>query len=271
MELHAVTSVCCFFCTIFISFYIPYCLSLFTYTQVSAFEELQASTLDFTTIASSSITIPEGNSTGYIPLYITDDTVPELTEIFVVYLLSVEVSSGASQDSTEEPYLGSPDTNWVSILPNDDPYGRFHIFISTNSGSVGQLSVPEMENFAVSLTVERRGGSVGTVEVSLSTSGSTATPGVDFTSISSVLTFAVGEVSKSILLEILPDDVPERNEIIVLTLVNATMGSTVAEGEGRNVNIIIEANDNAGGVVRMAAESRSAVVQEGELCVHEHS
>ena len=248
----------------------PHCLSLFSSTQVRAFEELQASTLDFTTIASSSFTIPEGNSTGYLPLSITDDTVPELTEIFVVYLLSVEVSSGASQDSTEEPYLGSPDTTWVSILSNDDPYGRFHIVISTSSGSVGQLSVPEMENFAVSLTVERRGGSVGTVEVSLSTSGSTATPGVDFTSISSVLTFAVGEVSKSFLLEILPDNVPERDEIIVLTLVNATMGSTVAEGEGRSVNIIIEANDNAGGVVRMAAESRSAVVQEGELCVHKH-
>ena len=214
-------------------------------------------------VASDTITIAEGDSVGYIPLSITDDTIPELTETFIVYLRSVELTSGASQDSTEAPYLGSPDTTWVSIVTNDDPFGRFYISVTTNTGSVSSVSVPETENFAVSLTVERRGGSMGTVEVALSTAGSTATAGVDYTSLGNLLTFAAGELSKSLVLEILPDNDPERDETILLTLVNATMGSNVAEGEERRVRIVIEANDNAAGIVRVAAESRAAVVQEG--------
>jgi G-protein coupled receptor 98 len=235
--------------------------------RVRPFEEAQASTADFTPVASDTITIAEGDSVGYIPLSITDDTIPELTETFIVYLRSVELTSGASQDSTEAPYLGSPDTTWVSIVTNDDPFGRFYISITTNTGSASSVSVPETENFAVSLTVERRGGSMGTVEVALSTAGSTATAGVDYTSLGNLLTFAAGELSKSLVLEILPDNDPERDETILLTLVNATMGSNVAEGEERRVRIVIEANDNAAGIVRVAAESRAAVVQEGDSVV----
>lgn len=48
---------------------------------------------------------------------------------------------------------------------------------------------------------------------------------------------------------------------------DATGGATVAPGEGSIARIVIEANDNAAGIVGLSPLSRSAVVSEGEQAV----
>ena len=229
------------------------------FTQVRPFEMQQASPSDFTPVASSNIIIDDSNNMGSIPLSINNDSLPEFEEYFVVRILSVQTVALEADSSVMLP-VGEPDYVWVRIVPSDDPNGRFFIF--TASGEQTR-SVPENENFAVSLTVERRGGANGRVEVLWSPEGSTATQNEDFTAPDFSLIFLEGETRKSIILEILSDSLPERDETIILTLVNASGGAAVAEDGGQRVAIVIEANDNAAGIVRLALESRAAVLSEG--------
>ena len=79
-----------------------------------------------------------------------------------------------------------------------------------------------------------------------------------------MLTFPSGVSRSSIAISILEDNIPERDEDIVIALTNPTGGATVAPGDGGTTLVIIEANDNAAGVVGLAPFSRSAVVGEGE-------
>ena len=79
------------------------------------------------------------------------------------------------------------------------------------------------------------------------------------------MTFADGVSRTSIAITILQDDIPERDEHLLVALLDPTGGATVAPGNGGTTLIIIEANDGAAGVVGLAPSSRSAVVGEGEV------
>lgn len=225
------------------------------------FQDAQAlQSQDFQPVVNGFITISAGASVGSILLSVVDDTTPELAESFSLHLESVE-RVGASEEDPP-PTIGSIRSAWVTIEPNDDPYGRFSI--ATTNGRLNRVVVPESENFAVSLTVERMGGALGRVQVSWTAVGSTATLGEDYLAPDFTLTFSENEVTKSIILGILPDSIPERDETIILSLVNATNGAVVATGEGGSVTVVIESNDNAAGIVGVAPQSRSAVVEEGK-------
>lgn len=233
----------------------------FSLQKVRPFQDAQAlQSQDFQPVVNGFITISAGSSVGSILLSVVDDTTPELAESFSLRLESVE-RVGASMGDPP-PTIGSNSSAWVTIQPNDDPYGRF--VISTTNGRLNRAVVPESENFAVSLTVERMGGALGRVQVSWTADGSTAALGEDYLAPDFTLTFSENEVTKSIILGILPDAIPERDETIILTLVNATNGAVVATGEGGSVTVVIESNDNAAGIVGVAPQSRSAVVEEGE-------
>lgn len=224
------------------------------------FQDAQAlQSQDFQPIVNGVITISAGSSVGSILLSVVDDASPELAESFSLRLESVERVGASPGDPP--PTLGSTQSAWVTIQPNDDPYGRFSI--STTNGRLNRVVVPENENFAVSLTVERMGGALGRVQVSWTAEGSTATLGEDYLAPDFTLTFSESEVTKSIILGILPDAIPERDETIILTLFNATNGAAVATGDGGSVTVVIESNDNAAGIVGVAPQSRSAVVEEG--------
>ena len=79
-----------------------------------------------------------------------------------------------------------------------------------------------------------------------------------------MLTFLDGSDRSSIAITILEDDIPERDEDLLIALTNPTGGATVAPDNGGTTLVIIEANDNAAGIVGLAPFSRSAVVAEGQ-------
>ena len=68
----------------------------------------------------------------------------------------------------------------------------------------------------------------------------------------------------SAAITILQDNLPERNEDLQVALLNPTGGAMVAPGDGGRTLVVIEANDNAAGIVGLAPLSRSAVLGEGE-------
>jgi uncharacterized delta-60 repeat protein len=76
------------------------------------------------------------------------------------------------------------------------------------------------EGAAVTLTVERVGGSTGTASVLVSTAGGTAAPGQDYTPVSQLLTFANGETTKTVTLSLKADIFAEGLERVQLVLSN---------------------------------------------------
>lgn len=129
---------------------------------------------DFSPATGDSIIIPDGFNSAAIPVTIVGDALAELNESLIVTLNAVElveeVSGGGAQ-------LGAITEAEVVILENDDPHGKFFLF-----GSNGEdvIRVRETRDFGVSLTIERRGGTLGDVQVSWAVVSGIATEGLDY-------------------------------------------------------------------------------------------
>ena len=223
-------------------------------------ERSQATPDDFTVASSANTMISAGINTGEISVSIVDDNTPELNETFIVVLNSVQVV-GRTVLPENEPQLGSRSSADVIIQENDDARGQFFLYANTDMNTI---AVPESDNLAVTLTVQRMGGTIGNVVVSWEIASGTAMTGVDYMASGASIAFQDGMDSSIIILSILEDSMAERDEDIVVQLTGVTGGARIADGDGGRAVVTITANDRAAGVVGFAPSSRSAVVSEGE-------
>ena len=69
--------------------------------------------------------------------------------------------------------------------------------------------------------------------------GGSATRGQDFTGDGFTFDFRDGQRSKTFSVTIKDDDLPERDETIIIKLVSPTGGAEVARGLGNNVTVVI--------------------------------
>ena len=192
---------------------------------------------------------------------ITDDSIPELNETFIVELNTVEVI-GRNVLAGNKPQIGSTFSASVVILENDDAHGEFYLYVNNNMATI---SVQEADGLSVPLTIQRMGGTIGDVTIAWRVIGDSATAGEDYRAASiASFTFRDGVRMFTTIITILEDDMPERNEDIVVELTGVTGGGTIAV-DGSTVNIIIMANDRAAGVIGFLTSSRSVVANEGEL------
>lgn len=127
-------------------------------------------------------------------------------------------------------------TNWCLDLETGPPAADNLHFASTNfNGGAGQLGT---------VTVDRTNPSSGSVSVSLQTADGTATggascaAGIDYISTGGTLTFAAGETSKSLQVQLCPDSTLEPNETIQLSISNPTGGSIIGSPRTATLTII---------------------------------
>lgn len=123
-------------------------------------------------------------------------------------------------------------------------------------------SVSENEN---SVQIELvRAGNVGTVGVTYATTAETATPGEDYVSATGTVSFADGQTSASITLDLLPDALFEGDESLILVLSDPTGGARLGLASTR-INIIDDDQPPSPGVlsvsppIAVATEADSAV------------
>jgi hypothetical protein len=108
---------------------------------------------------------------------------------------------------------GPPGPSWLSI--ND---------ISVDEGNSGVTSA--------TFTVTRSGSTSGSTTVSYKTSGGTATAGTDYTAVAlTSLTFAAGETSKTVSVNVTGDTLPEANETFNVVLSSPT-GAVISDTSG---------------------------------------
>lgn len=94
---------------------------------------------------------------------------------------------------------------------------------------------------------------------------STARRNQDFTGSDVTIHFKPGNRTENYLLFINDDGIAERDEIIIIQLVDAKDGASITEGTGNNVTVIIQANDVVAGYVGFNRLSQAVVAKEGEM------
>ena len=178
------------------------------------------------TANSGTLNFAAGVTTQTITVAILEDTVNEASETFSVTLSSP--TGGAT--------LGTAIVSTATIVDNDQMPGTFNLspapIVSVNEG-----------DGSVTFTVTRTGGTDGEVTVNFATAfslvtGAQAADASDFTPVASVLTFADGQTSQTVTVDITNDTVVEADEIFRVRLGAPTGGALLGTASETVVTIV---------------------------------
>ena len=203
------------------------------------------------TAGSGTITFAPGVTTQNVPIAIISDTTDEPNETIKVTLSNpVNVTLN--------------DPNGVLTITDDD---------SGTSISIDDLVTTNETALTNTVTVRLSSASGHTVTVNYATADGTATFNSDYNTASGTVSFAPGEVTKTINVDILADSLNEGNEIFYVNLSGATNASisdsqgsvTITDDDGAPTISIADAatsNENAAAItttVTMSGASASTV------------
>jgi len=161
--------------------------------------------------ASGTLTFAPGETSKTVTVAVNGDTVCEVDETFFVNLSNV---TGAT----------IVDGQGQGTIVNDDTCGLSINDVTVTEGNSGVTNAA----FTVSLSQT----TVNPVTVNFATADGTATTPSDYTSASGTLTFAPGEVSKTVTVGVTGDTICELDETFFVNLANA-VGATIVDGQGQ--------------------------------------
>ena len=192
----------------------------------------------------------EGQNTTTFAISILPDSLPENNETFTVRLRNPRGGAVIVESNKEAQLI---------IISNDTPL-RFASSMVEVSESIG----------AVKLVVYRGhiGGvaygpldQVTTVQYATSSTG-TAIAGLDYSFTSGTLSFPSGSSNATISIPIINDTLPEGDETFVVTLSNPSSDAVLHSPT--NVTVIIDINDNAGGIVRFQSTATQMISEDNQ-------
>ncbi|TFH69801.1 hypothetical protein E3V39_15695, partial [Gammaproteobacteria bacterium LSUCC0112] len=181
-------------------------------TDTAAASTLEVSTdggQNWTTV-SGAVTIAAGQTSLQLRIATTDDTISESSEQFTLStgtITGTVTNSGAASGT-------------ATITDND----------IAPTLAIDDVTVNEAAGTAT-FTVTRSGATGAAATVDYATSNGTATAGSDYTAASGSVSFAAGETSKTITVNITNDDVFEGSENFNVTLSNAS-GASISDATG---------------------------------------
>jgi uncharacterized repeat protein (TIGR01451 family) len=217
--------------------------SAFTITAaVSSTNETASSISDYAPI-STVVTFTPGMTLVELSVPITNDSIYEGNETF-----SLSLTHPVAAD------LGTPDATQVTIV-DDDPAPIVRFSGAPYSANESAGSVP------VTVTLDRV--SVFTVTASLSSTNGTASAPADYIPISQVVTFAPGEVTHTIYLTLVDNNLYEGNKTLWLALSDPT-GSIISGTNPVQFTII---NDDPPPTVQFNRSTYSASEASGETAI----
>ncbi len=164
------------------------------------------------TAATGTVTFAAGETSKTIQIKVTGDTSVEANETFTVNLANASGATIAKAAAT-------------GTITNDD------VAVVLPAISVADMAVVEgngeHSHFMFTVTLDK--AATGPVTVNYATANGTATGGSDFVAGSGTVTFAAGETSKTVHVDIIGDTSVEANETFTLNL-SSPSGATIARG-----------------------------------------
>ncbi|TFH70252.1 hypothetical protein E3V39_15360, partial [Gammaproteobacteria bacterium LSUCC0112] len=175
------------------------------------------------TTVSGAVTIAAGQTSVQLRVATTDDTIHESAETF-------SLSTGAITGTVTNTGAAS---GTATIIDND----------IAPSLAINDVTVNEAAG-TVTFTVTRNGATGAAATVDYATSNGSAAAGTDYTAANGTVSFAAGETTKTITINISNDDVFEGSETFNVTLSNAT-GASISDDTG--VGTIKDDGSGSGG------------------------
>ncbi|XP_069137444.1 adhesion G-protein coupled receptor V1-like isoform X2 [Argopecten irradians] len=218
-----------------------------------------------------SFTFQQNEVSKTINLDVMVDQKPETNEEYQIFLTNVRTEGvGATGAAKIDAQFNEAA---ITIQGSNDPHGVIQ-FASTSLN----VRVQEADNI-MSLQIDRKFGAIGMVRVSYEiTEGSVnptneelvaATVNEDFVPIKGYLDIANGASDASIKIQIKDDDIPEVDEVFIVSLTGVTLVDTdnsaippKLAGLGTVAQVIIDANDGTKGVIKFANDSVHVKVDE---------
>ncbi len=171
------------------------------------------------------VNFADGETTKTVVVPIINDTLLESTE--TLNLVLSNPTGGAT--------LGIQNTATLTVV-DDDVELAF---------SASTFSINENGNAIAAVTVTRTGGSTGEVGAILTLANGSATAPGDYNNAEIPVTFADGEMTKTVIIPIINDTLAEDNETINLSLGTPTGGATI--GAQNTASLIVVDNDAPSG------------------------
>ncbi|MEG3844137.1 Calx-beta domain-containing protein, partial [Microcoleus sp. herbarium14] len=181
-----------------------------------------ATSNDYTPNLTGSIIIPAGQSFADVTITPIDDSLVEVSEAVKLTLVGTAAYN-----------LGAAGTETASVAIADNDV----LAPGTFNFSSGTYSVNE-NGTTQTITVNRTGGSNVSASVSYATADGSATAGSDYTATSGTLNFLSGETSKTFTIPIANDTLVEGNEIVNLSLTNATNNASLGNQKTAILTIV---------------------------------
>ncbi|MBN3308256.1 GPR98 protein, partial [Amia calva] len=163
-----------------------------------------------------------------VALVAQPDGIPELDEVYSVVL---------SSHSTPPSRLGAVREVNITIRKNDDPFGVIEFLHAGLLESVNESK--GADTHSATYTIVRKRGTFGEVSVSWSLAPAVTR---DVFPVQGTLIFAEADVSKTLTIFSLPDELPEDVENFTITLLNVTGGARL--GEALKATLQIRKNDD---------------------------
>lgn len=181
--------------------------------------------------ASGTLSFPDGVGTNTFTVKIIDDSLAEDDETINLSLFNA--SGGASLGLTNAT---------ITIIDNDSPNGRVNFSSATyTTNESGAAAI---------ISVNRSGGSQGTLSVYYATSNGTAVAGVDYTGVTNSLTWNPGDITpKTFTILINDDQLVNGDRTVNLRLRSPTINgvtNTTVLGSISNAVLTIQDNDAYG-------------------------
>ena len=187
-----------------------------------------ATTVDIAAPGSSINSTLPGNTYGNYSG--TSMATPHVTGAVALYASAYSTASAASIRSA---ILGSARPT-SSVSGKTVTGGRLDVAAALNATppvgiriTGGSVAEGNSGSTPLTFTVTLSAAATGTVTVSFATAAGTATSGTDYASQSGVLSFAPGETSKTILVDVVGDTAYEANETFSLVLSGASSNATI--------------------------------------------
>jgi len=186
---------------------------------------------------SGSLTIPAGQTTGFVPVTVYGDAGYEANETFTLTLYSPANATLARTSAT-------------GTILDDEPASLLVSNTSVTEGNSGTTLL----NYVVTLTQAQ----ATPVTVNYATADGTALAGSDYTAASGTLTFNPGETSKTVAILVNGDTLYEANETFAFNLSSAN-GATI----GRSQAIATITNDDTAPPLLPALSVNDVTLAEG--------